>query len=291
MLLIKKVESKRDNVIKYVFKHHLGGILEFSYINKNDGKDIICVPCQYMCVLGCKFCHCTDYIGAINPAIISWEEIVEGVQYIVSDLNLRENGKTLLVSFMGLGEPMFNHDQVILAIRSLYNQWIFNNKNIRFAIATCLPECKWPEFFDFTKRIAKMEAPVKLHFSLHYPYNTVRKEWMPNAWDIEPSLLACRLYNLITSNPVEIHYTLIDGVNDSIADASKLAQLLKNYNFTVKFLYFNEKESLEHKRSSYETYEAFGRVLDVYNIKHEYYIPPGLDIGASCGQFIIEEYL
>ena len=57
MELIKKVYSKVDSTVKYVFRYIDEFNIEFSFIDKNDGKYIICVPCQTMCAMNCKFCH------------------------------------------------------------------------------------------------------------------------------------------------------------------------------------------------------------------------------------------
>ena len=66
MTLIEIIKSEYDSTLKYIFKTADNLIVEFSYIDKNDGKDIICVPSQTMCNLACKFCHTTDYIGKTN---------------------------------------------------------------------------------------------------------------------------------------------------------------------------------------------------------------------------------
>lgn len=73
MKFLKLIKSTEDNTIKYIFKldDTLDNFLvEFSYINKNDGKDIICVPSQTMCNLACKFCHTTDYIGKMKTKVL-----------------------------------------------------------------------------------------------------------------------------------------------------------------------------------------------------------------------------
>ena len=83
MNFIKKVHSSKDSTVKYIFKTLDNLIVEFSYINKDDGKDIICIPSQTMCNIGCKFCHTTEYIGKIKTRNLSHTEIVHGVEYIL----------------------------------------------------------------------------------------------------------------------------------------------------------------------------------------------------------------
>ena len=114
---------------------------------------------------------------------------------------------------------------------------------------------------------------------------------MPNSLSILPSLVALEYYKKITNNSVEIHYTLIDGVNDTEQDAIRLGEFLKYRGIPVKFLFYNEKPTIEFHASSKKKLNLFKKILGKYNIGYEYYIPPGLDVGASCGQFLMEYYL
>jgi len=288
--LKKIVNSNVDNTIKYIFyRNHDNAILEFSYISKNDGKDIICVPSQTMCAIGCKFCHTTDYIGKIKVNTILGVDIVEGVDYIYNDLKLSESPKTLLISFMGCGEPVLNYKNVIEAMGLIKCE--YKDIYTRFAIATSLPDVVFPDFFEMTRLIKSYELPVKLHISLHYTNDKLRNEWMPKAINIESTLAAAEFFKAYTNNPVEIHYALIEGVNDTGEDAIKLCGLIKGKGFNVKFLFYNEKTSLGMHPSEIKQFEMFKAYLDLINVPSEYYKPPGLDVGASCGQFLMDEYL
>src|ERR1022692_1744928 len=104
MQFITKETSKIDKVVKYVFKVDFNSIAEFSYIDNNTGKDIICVSCQTMCNMGCKFCHCTDYIGKVRVRTLTGSEIFDGIEHIVKDLGITCRD-TILISYMGCGEP------------------------------------------------------------------------------------------------------------------------------------------------------------------------------------------
>ena len=68
---------------------------------------------------------------------------------------------------------------------------------------------------------------------------------MPNSLSILPSLVALEYYKKLTNNSVEIHYTLIDGINDTEQDAILLSEFLKNRDIPVKFLFYNEKPTIE----------------------------------------------
>jgi 23S rRNA (adenine2503-C2)-methyltransferase len=292
MELCKIVKSRYDNTIKYIMKTDDKLIIEFSYIDKNDGKDIICVPSQTMCNIGCKFCHTTDYIGKIKCRNLDSEEIEFGVQYIYKDLNLIKYNKVLLVSYMGCGEPIYNAENVVASMIHMRDNFQDKVPLIRFAVSTSIPDYGWHRFFLFTSHLLpNAELPVKLHFSLHYTIDAIRKEWMPGALNIEPSIAAIDFFKKKTGNPVEIHYALIDGINDTEQDAILLANYLRGKDMNVKFLFYNEKPTINVHASNKQKLNIFRKYLDKYNIAHEYYIPPGLDIGASCGQFLMDYYI
>jgi len=160
----------------------------------------------------------------------------------------------------------------------------------RFAVATSLPEACWISFFHLTEQVQYYDLKVKIHLSLHYTIDSIRKEWMPLSLSIIPSLAAIDFYRKLTGNAVELHYALIDGVNDTEQDAILLSSFLKDRDFNIKFLFYNERATLDVHASNKEKLNIFRRYFDKYNIQHEYYIPPGLDIGASCGQFLFDYY-
>lgn len=202
------------------------------------------------------------------------------------------NPRTLLISYMGCGEPLLNIDKIIISMIVLRKEYQdVKVPLIRFAIATSLPYFSFPNFFELTEAIYSLKLPVKMHLSLHYTNDKLRKEWMPESASINPSIAALEYYQKRTNNSVEIHYTLIDGVNDTEQDAMILTDLIKNRDIPVKFLFYNEKPTIEFHASSKEKINIFKQYFEKYDIKYEYYIPPGLDVGASCGQFLMDYYL
>lgn len=291
MELLDTIKSNVDNTIKYIFKTKDDLILEMAYINKDDGKNIICVPTQTSCKMKCKFCHITDASDELVYRNIKPEEISEGIDKIYKMLSLDSNPKVLLISYMGCGEPLLNYKDVgdsMTVIRDIYENKV---PLVRFAIATSIPYFAQENFFKLTNFINRNKLLVKIHLSLHYTNDIVRKEWMPNSLPILPSIVALEYYSKLTGNSVEIHYTLIDGVNDSEQDAVLLTNFLKHRDIPIKFLFYNEKPTIEFHASSKNKLGIFRKYFDQNNIKFEYYIPPGLDVGASCGQFLMEYYL
>lgn len=291
MKLLDKVKSKTSNVTKYIFQIETGQIMEVSYINKSDGKDIICVPTQTSCVMQCKFCHITDIQDRLVCRNLSGNDIFDAVSYIVEENNLNNN--TLLVSYMGLGEPLLNVDHVINSMARIQAIFDYSGRYdvVRFGLATSMPTYTSRAMDTLIGYVNIFSFDLKIHFSLHYTCHTQRKNWMPKAEMLELSIYKLREYANKTYNKVEVHYALIDGVNDTQEDAERLREMLTGTGFSVKFLFFNEKPTLDAHRSNREKMKIFTDLLDDVGIESEYYIPPGLDIGASCGQFIQDSYL
>ena len=99
-----------------------------------------------------------------------------------------------------------------------------------------------------------------------------------------------RSFRVLQTNNVEIHYALIDEVNDYKANADALGELLEGRDIPVKLLQYNTRPCLEYLNSPGDRRRGFMHILEQYT-KVEYYIPPGLDCGASCGQFLLDYYL
>lgn len=283
---VKKVKSKVDNTVKFIFTSQ-GQIIEFSFIDKKDGKDIICVPSQTSCRLGCKFCFLTDFDLKVRN--LASAEIVAPINHVIENLNLLSkpnHNDVLLISFMGCGEPLLNLKNVIGACEQIRNKYSNQYKIVRFAIASLIPTI--PLMENCIRMVKERDLMVKFHLSLHSPCREVRREIMPGATSIEESINQVKLFKHITGNSTEIHYALIDGVNDREIDLKMLIELLQNSEIPVKFLVYNKKPSVEFEAS--KRVEYFRKALEKRGIETEFYIPPGRDVGSSCGQFLMDYY-
>lgn len=284
MTTLDTIKSKLDKTVKYIFRLDDGLIMEMAYIDNNTNKDIICVPSQTACAMGCKFCHTTDYKTRLKIRNVTEYELLKGIQYVAAEHDLFSNRRLLLISYMGCGEPLLNVSNVFGSMYSLMHCSVF--KHVRFAIATMIPKNDWVNFSSLVKDIQQYKLPVKMHLSLHFPTEQVRREWMPNALAIEPSLDLLTFYRHLTGNSIEVHYTPIKDVNDSFDDMNGLSLLLFQRQIPVKFLKFNEKDTLNAQAGIVDTSH-----FDDLGLPYEFYTPPGLDIGASCGQFLFDYYL
>jgi len=272
-------KSEQDATKKYIFDLN-GQEVEFSYINKNDGKDIIVCPCQTSCKMGCTFCFLT---GMNLPVVnLTSEDIFQGIETVVKEAGLPTTN-TLLLSFMGSGEPLLNYRNILKACRESLRELDPTYTTIRFAVATMIPSASLMRNFT---QVAK-HLPIKLHLSLHSPFDGIRSKMMPQAVDVLPSLELLRDYKEVTKNPIEIHYTLIDGFNDREEDQEEIISLFKKAGIleaTIKFLDFKARPDSEIQGSS--RVDDFMDALEDAGVPTEFYAPPGPDIGSSCGQFV-----
>ena len=289
--LLDVIDSKGETKVrKYIFRNKTGFILEFSYIDKDDGKNIICVPNMTMCSFQCKFCHTTDYIGKVQTRQITSHDLVLGIDRVVEKEWL-EDGKPLLISFMGCGDPLSNTSEIFDTMLQLTIN--YKKKNIplvRFALATLFPVTDYGSFFTLCEDIKRCGLQVKLHISLHFTDDKQRKDWMPHASSIDHAIAAGMYFKRLTGNAVEIHYAMMSGVNDTDENVHDLYELVTHTGFNVKLLYYNKKQELEVEPSGIEQIKYAMSFHRVGGVEIEYYVPPGLDIGASCGQFILDYY-
>lgn len=104
-----------DNSIKSVFKTENNEIIEMTLLQNKEYEDVICVPTHHFCNLGCKMCHLTNNKLNKNMVGITIENFLESLMYSlrVQETNTkRSNKKRLLISFMGVGEPLLNIDLI-----------------------------------------------------------------------------------------------------------------------------------------------------------------------------------
>ncbi len=261
------IYSKIDNTSK-----HTANGVEFNFINKNDGKDILCVPSQTSCNLGCTFCHLTG--DGVKTQKIDRDWFYSRINEILCERD--RNHSEILFSFMGAGEPLLDPHETIVrmhALPSLAKRHGYTRS--RFAVATIIPSTH--NLREFTNSVRRSGLNVKLHLSIHNPFDLERKQLMPGAVKLEDSLGLLRRYHSKTGNAIEIHYTPIYNKNNSIRHAEELAALADT--IPVKLLKMSSKDGMTGDTSE------FGSNLRIFGTTVEEYDPPGRDIGSSCGQF------
>ena len=175
-------------------------------------------------------------------------------------------------------------------------------ESVSYALSTMMPN---DNLEKLSVLVNEYNIPLKVHFSLHTPIDSERKELIPSTRvNVSDALKLLSNYkNQVMKNekimdnyimfhrnniPVEIHYTLIKGVNDGNKELKCLINLLKEYNIPIKFIKFNETNTLKKSDNEEIWIKSLKEELPNLNIKS--YSPPGRCVGSSCGEFTKHYY-
>ena len=203
------------------------------------------------------------------------EEIFIQVENVLQQIDPKLiNAKRLLFSYMGMGEPLLNYDNVIKSIKILAKKYPFS----RATISTVGIE---PQMRSLANE--KVSITLKLHLSLHAPNNKLRCKIIPNCCEINSALKALKYFSERKKVISKTNYLLIKDFNDSPKHAFQLAKLLRPYAFVVKLSKLNPSNGL--KPSDDTKFEMFEEILHAQKIATCRFISIGTDISAGCGQF------
>lgn len=304
--MVKKIGTFKDfsdESIKCVFENENKGIIEMTLLFNKEDCDVVCVPTHHFCNLGCLMCHLTNNKLNKKMVPIKYDDFIDAFIMTITDNGVRRSDKKKLkISFMGVGEPLLN----LKLIETIYlNEDLikkYGYQDICYAISTMMPN---DNILKLTLMVDRLNIPLKVHFSLHTPIDEERFRLIPST-KVKVSLALDYLvkyrdtiqknnkimneYTKIrsTNDPVEIHYTLIDGVNDSMKELNLVKDLLSKYKITIKFIRFNPINDL--KRSANEKLWTSTLKKEIPDLRIKVYSPPGREIGSSCGEFTKHYY-
>ena len=271
-----RAESK-DGTVKWRLRAVDGAAVEAVLIPHAKGRGTVCVSSQAGCALGCRFCA-TGLLGAGRD--LTTAEIVD--QAVLASREAASRRSRLAnVVFMGMGEPLQNLGAVLPAIREINDPRVLGLSARRIAVSTV----GWvPGIADITA----FDLPVRLAVSLHAADDETRSRLMPinQRYPIANLLAACRRYSDTTGRRVFIEYLLLDGVNDSISDAKRLAKLLRDGNFHVNLIEYNATSG-PYRGSPRDRREGFAKALSTAGIEPSHRRSRGGDIAAACGQLAL----
>jgi adenine C2-methylase RlmN of 23S rRNA A2503 and tRNA A37 len=274
-----------DGTFKVVCKDE-HGYVEIARLTNAAHPDryVYCAPTHYNCTLNCKICHLTNSNQRRIMKPISVISFNKAMEIVVANLPSKNNMKKPLISFMGVGEPLLNLKLIMD---------ITQNTNYSYALATMIPN------IDALRRvrtyIMSSGVDLKIYVSLHSPKIQVRQYLLPSSGvdNLDTLFYELSLFPSLksrshtTTDSVVIHYTLIENVNNSGFDFDLLKNLLLKYKLSIKFIVFNEHD--KYKQSI--DYISWVEKLRTFGIRASWYIPPGKNIGSSCGEFVKHYYL
>lgn len=269
-----------DGTQKWLLKMSDGQEIEAVYIPESS-RGTLCVSSQVGCTLSCKFCH-TGTQGLVRN--LGAREIVLQVMQALDVLEGWPIGtgkaKELTnIVFMGMGEPLYNYDEVIKAVRILIDEQGLNFSRRKITISTS-------GVVPMIEQLGK-DVNTGLAISLHAVTDEVRDYLVPlnKKYKIDALLQACKDYpNVSTMRPITFEYVMLKDVNDSDADAFQLVKLLKKLPSKVNLIPFNPWPGAAFECSSQNRIKAFARILEKAGFESPVRRARGQDILAACGQ-------
>lgn len=258
-----------DDTVKYLLKLDDGEIVETVGI-PSDKRLTVCVSTQVGCPMACDFCA-TGKGGYKRN--LSRAEIVDQVLTVQEDFQERVSN----VVFMGMGEPLLNTENVILAIKSINQDIGIGARSLTLSTVGIR---------DRILQVAEHQLQITLAVSLHAPNQALREQLIPSAkpYPIEDLLAECREYVEITGRRVTFEYILLAGVNDLPEHALELSKRLRGFQSHVNLIPYNPIEEVDYKRPTRDRIEAFVKVLQQQNTAVSVRYSRGLEADAACGQ-------
>ena len=272
--VVSTIESRDKRTQKSLFRLADGETIE-AVLMLYDVRQTICVSTQVGCAIGCAFCA-TGKSGFTRN--LSAGEIVSQVLHFARSLASRGERITNIV-YMGMGEPFLNYEQTMKSIRILNDHDGFNLGARSFTLSTV-------GIIPGIERFTEEDSQVNLAISLNAGDDQLRTRLVPvNArYPLGPLMASCRAYVRKTHRRLTFEIALIDGVNDSTADAQKIARLLAGLMCHVNLIPLNPIPSSIFRPSSRERVDAFAQELISAGITATVRVERGLKISAGCGQ-------
>ncbi len=263
--------SSQDNTVKYLFEVPGGDSVESVLMDYHHGA-AACISSQVGCKMGCAFCASS---GAAFSRNLCAGEMVEQVL----KLGQLSGQRIASVVVMGIGEPLDNYENLLRFLRIINSKKGLNIGYRHITISTC-------GLVPMIEKLSNEGIPVNLSISLHASNDSTRSKIMPinKMYAIDNLIEVCKIYLARTSRRITFEYILIDGLNDSVKDASELAERLKGLICHVNLIPYNAVEGAAFKSSSMHTVQHFKKVLETSGIPTTVRRRLGDDIEAACGQ-------
>ena len=274
---IVTMQHSSDGTRKWMLSADSSQAFEMVFIPEKD-RGTLCISSQVGCILDCSFCSTAQQGFNRN---LTTAEIVGQVWLAKKELGFEAGGDRIVtnVVLMGMGEPLANFRNVIPAVRILMDDYGFDLSRRRVTLST---SGLVPQIYKLAE-----ETNVALAVSLHAPDDELRSELVPinRKHPIAELLEACWHYiDEQNGRSVTFEYVMLEGVNDSPAQARALAALLKGHPAKVNLIPFNPFPGTRYKRSPRVVIERFRDELIQRGVLATIRRTRGDDIDAACGQ-------
>ena len=269
-------QCSADGTRKWLLRVAEGREIETVHIPEVD-RGALCISSQVGCSLTCSFCHTgtMPLVGNLDASQILG-------QILTARDRLGEwpspRGPRLLshIVVMGMGEPLLNYEATVRALRIAMDPdgLAFPARKVTLSTSGVVPKIE----------TLGRELGVGLAVSLHAVRDELRDELVPinRRWPIAQLLDACRAYP--AADRITFEYVMLDGVNDSDADARELVRLIRGIPAKVNLIPFNPWPGAHYRCSPPARIRAFAAIVARAGYASPVRTPRGRDILAACGQ-------
>ena len=272
-----------DGTRKYLFRLADGQLVETVYIPEMN-RGTLCVSSQVGCTLTCRFCHTgtQKLVRNLSAAEITGQMVAARDDLEDWGQNPQSNSGTRKVTnvvMMGMGEPLYNSDNVAAALNVMSDGDGLSLSKRRITLST---SGVVPEIPDMGAKTG-----VMLAISLHAVTDELRDELVPlnKKYPIEALLEACRNWpGLSNAKRITFEYVMLKGVNDSDADARALVKLLAGIPAKINLIPFNPWPGAPYECSDEARMQTFADIVNRAGYASPVRRPRGRDIMAACGQ-------
>ena len=277
--LVSEKQTSADGTIKWLLQFEDGAKAESVFIPE-EHRGTLCISSQVGCTLNCSFCHTGTQKLVRN---LSSSELVGQILIAFDELSAwpsAQIGRPLTnIVLMGMGEPLYNLDNVIKALKIIMdNEGIsISKRRITLSTSGIVPE--------FNR--CGLETDVNLAISLHAVTDDVRDILVPinKRYPIKELLNACREYpGVSNSRRITFEYVMLKGINDSTSDARALIKLMEGIPAKINLIPFNPWPGSPYECSEKKQIEEFAKIVLKAGYPSPVRTPRGDDILAACGQ-------
>ncbi|WP_196592723.1 23S rRNA (adenine(2503)-C(2))-methyltransferase RlmN [Pectinatus sottacetonis] len=272
--VIVKREAKDKRTTKMLLEFTDKAAVETVLMRQNYGNSI-CVSSQVGCNMGCTFCAST--LNGLQRNLTTGEMLAQALKS--QELVRKDNERINNIVIMGSGEPLLNYDNVLGFIRLVHEKYCMDigYRNITLSTSGIIP---------MMRKLADEDLPITLSVSLHAPDDELRSQLMPvnKRYKLENVMKAADYYAEKTKRRITYEYILINELNDNIAQAHALADLLRNRLANLNIIPINPVKERNFDRPSPQRMKTFLAVLDKRHVNYTVRKEMGTDIDAACGQ-------
>jgi 23S rRNA (adenine2503-C2)-methyltransferase len=263
--------------------------IETVYIPEPD-RGTLCISSQVGCTLTCSFCHTGTQrlVRNLTPGEILGQILVArdrigdwpGAAAPESSHGIPDAERKITnIVLMGMGEPLYNFDNVkaAMAVAADPDALSFSKRRITLSTSGVVPMIGR----------AGAEMNLMLAISLHAVRDGLRDELVPinRKYPIAELLDACRNYpGLSNARRITFEYVMLKGMNDSIAEAKELVRLLAKIPAKINLIPFNPWPGTRYECSDWAQIERFADIVNRAGYASPIRTPRGRDIMAACGQ-------